>query len=290
MSSSARSSRAGDDSSIAAWLHAIPAEWAPRARMLSQTPQRAGDAAGIYVSAYVGNRNVLAIDKKDQYQLVRYKDERLSFDAPPDIHLVGSDTGRIEYSKGFITLEPDRRTSLGYQFLVVENGTSRLLMDVDRFQNIGACVQWNGCLGRTDYFYRRMRSDENPIDSAGTDGPKAPPWSALPAALRAWTFETPVYAIITELLSNRRPTDDRDMIVRVDKGSVDRFRINMPLCSNAEDRHVHGWILDVDEHNSTFRVDLARLRSLGGSKSVIVGTRLSTSGLSCPGRLERQKT
>jgi hypothetical protein len=58
---------------------------------------------------------------------------------------------------------------------------------------------------------------------------------------------------------------------------ADRFRINMPLCSAPATPHIHGWVKDVDEYSSTFRVSLPHRKPRDITK-FLVGTELSTSG------------
>lgn len=263
----------------AAWLDALPADWTLLARALCALPASASNMEGIYVSEYARFRKVLAFDLSGRYRFVSY-----AHGAVED-----RDEGHVRVDAGFAALEPAHPTRLtpgGHliselhdsRLLVIEDAAGRLLMNEEDLADVGEQIQWNGRLGKSDQYYRRMRCDEEPEDSAGTDGPPAPPRSALPPALRAWVFAKPVTATITEVMPGVLEAED-EVLVRIDRGGADRYRKNMPLCS-AKDP-IHGWVRDVDEHTSTFRVELPDPPPSDPVQFARVGTQLSTSAANC---------
>ena len=266
-----------------AWLSALPKDWAPQVKTLCSLPAGAAGIEGFYVSDYAGFRKVLAIGTDGRYRFIEHREG--------DVR--GHDIGTAHIDGDFVRLDPDKpsiQTPDGhlasewheYRLLRVDHAGVRLLMDEQDLDDIGAEIEWNGYLGRSDDFYRRLRCDETPLDSAGAEGPRAPPPSAFPPALRAWVFEKPVIATVTEVLPHTDSDEDDEIIVRIDKGKADRFRINMPLCSPTAMKDIHGWVADVDEHSSTLRVQLPTPMPHEPARFAPVGTKLSTRVGDCP--------
>ena len=137
-------------------------------------------------------------------------------------------------------------------------GGLRFLLLDDSLDDIGAIIHWIGLLGRTDDYYVEARCDQPPRKFE-LNGPEAPPRSQLPDALKRFVFANPVEAHIIGLVDDSRgyhyDEDDPEFLVRIDKGSKDMFRLNMPLCSpRTTGQQWKGWVADTRANSSEVRI------------------------------------
>ena len=261
----------------------VPARWQSLlATACSAGSPKHGIAAEVYFSDHVGYRKLLLLDPDGTYKLMYWKDyeqsgrlyagafqrndQRISLDMELNAQSLGSDTNDE-------ALVPMRL------------GAQRLLLLEQHLDDIGAMIQWRGLLGNDGDYFVEARCDQ-PLPTFELDGPKAPPRSELPDVLKHFVFAQPVEAKIIALLEDSRRYDyagrDGEFLVRVDKGSNDMFRINMPLCSpRRTGQHWKGWVGDPLADSTEVRIVIRE--SMHGEPLVFpaVGQVLSISAAEC---------
>ena len=264
-------------------LESVPAQWQQLvATACSAHPVNRGASAEVYFSDYVGYRKLLLLGADGLYHLIYWDEndqtgriyagpakrnrERITLDMKPNTQSLGSDTNDA-------LLVPMRI------------GAQRFLLQEQSLDEIGATIQWHGLLGESRNYFMEARCDKTPPTLA-LDGPKAPPWSDLPNALKRFAFAHPVEARIIALIEDSSVYDyverDGEFRVRVDKGSNDMFRINMPLCSpRSAGQQWKGWVGDPLADSSEVRIVIHEREH--GEQLVFpaVGQVLSTSAGEC---------
>lgn len=277
------SAQAGRPSS--SLIDSVPARW----RQLVATacgidPETQRTTAEVYFSDHVGFRKLLLLAADGRYHLMHWNEgaaigriyvgafrrssERISLDIELDARSLGSDDNDA-------------------MLVPMRIGAQRFLLLEQSLAHIGATIQWHGLLGEGDDYFVEAHCEQAP-PTFPLDGPKAPPRSELPDALKRFTFAQPVDVHIIALAEDSRSYDyaarDGEFLVRIDKGSKDAFRINMPLCSPRHARQQwKGWVGDTLADSSEVRIVIHERKPGQPLVFPVVGQVLTTSAAQCEG-------
>ncbi len=225
-------------------LESVPARWQTLLVNACQaSPSNEGATAEVYFSDSVGSRKLLLLDADGSYQLMYWRDEEQSGRLYTGAFQRNDERIKLDMKLNWQSLGSDTNDEL---LVPMRLGAQRVLLLEKHLNDIGAMIQWRGLLGDSEDYFVEARCD-HPLPAFELDGPKAPPRSELPDALKHFVFEQPVETKIIALLEDSRSYDyaarDAEFLVRVDKGDNDLFRINMPLCSPRHaGQHWKGWV------------------------------------------------
>ena len=266
-------------------LESIPAQWKPivARACVARTPEQAASVE-VYFSDYLDDRKLLLFGADGSYHLMYWDEsntggrlyggtyqrnnERISLDLAMNAQSLGSDANDAE-------LVPMRI------------GAQRFLLQEESLNDIGTAIQWHQSLGEGRDYFVKARCDQFPPAFAA-DGPEVPRRSELPDALKRFVFAKPVDAHIVDLADDSRSYDytqrDGEFLVRVDKGSNEGFRLNMPLCSpRRTPQRWKGWVGDTRAETSDVRIVIHERKPGQALVFPAVGQVLTTSAGECDG-------
>lgn len=266
-------------------IDSVPARWHQVvATACAVDPETQRKAAEVYFSEYVGFRKLLLLGPSGRYHLMHWN-ERAA------IGRAYAGTFRRSSERISLDIELDARSlgSDGNDAILVPMriGAQRFLLLEKSLADIGATIQWHGLLGEGDDYFVEAHCEQAP-PTFPLDGPPAPPRSELPDALKRVTFAQPVDVHIIALAEDSRSYDyaarDGEFLVRIDKGSKDAFRINMPLCSPRRTRQQwKGWVGDTLADSSEVRIVIHERKPGQPLVFPTVGQVLTTSAAQCDG-------
>lgn len=266
-------------------LESVPARWQSLlATVCHADPGKQGATAEAYFSDFVGSRKLLLLDADSTYHLMYWQDNEQSGRLYTGAYQRNDERISLDMKLGGQSLGSDANDAA---LVPMRLGAQRLLLLEQSLDDIGAMIQWRGLLGESREYFVEAHCDQAPPTFA-IDGPKAPPRSELPDALKRFVFAQPVEVKIVALLEDSRSYDhaarDAEFLVRIDKGNHDMFRINMPLCSP---RHTgqrwKGWVGDTLADSSEVRIVIREPGNGEAFAFPAVGHVLTTSAAECDG-------
>lgn len=220
--------------------------------------------AGLYLSRYIDWRRLVMLGEDGGYRLLFWKNDHKT-GAPSGVRLYA---GRY---KVFRTPEGDRVVRLGLELtadslgsdirddklFVMTSGGETWLLQAGALADIATAIGGRGRMGSSERYFRRARLAD-PIPGDPSDGRDAPPFDDLPAALRALVHRAPLRATIVAVGASDDP-EDTTVMVKVDLGTKDGLRMNMPLMSPAGGpRALRGWVWEMDADSCGVGVRVAR--------------------------------
>lgn len=250
---------------------------------------RAGVAAAcgrteLYFSDHVGFRKLLMLGADGRYRLLYWSDDKAEREYSGTYERSAQQV-RLRLKLGTDSLGSDANDA---ELVPMHLGREPLLLLRTELESIGANIQWNGHLGGGEGYYVQAACDRPAPVLAGDDleGPLAPPYAELPPALQRHVFARPVTARIAAVLGDTGAYDyaasDGEILVRIDKGEKDGFRINMPLCSpKGSGARWHGWVGEAGAESSKMRIVIDEPRKGRPFRFPKAGETLVTSKAMC---------
>jgi hypothetical protein len=266
-------------------LSAVPMQWKSIAASGCVTIPKNHPIAGVYYSNYVGTSfKLLLLGANADFSLMHWSDRPGKYERKYNsTYRTTPDSVKLDIRLTRESLGSDANDEL---LIPVTIGNHRHLLLNSSLDEIGASIQWNGRIGRSSEYLRKIDCSE-PLPLFDDDGPIAPDRKVLPLELQKYVFEKPVIATIVGLVDSTKTYDrsnrDGEFLVTIDKGAADGFRINMPLCSPKNSgQSWHGWVSSEVEHRkSVFRVNINEPEQ--GMKLVFpsIGQKLTTRSADC---------
>lgn len=275
------------DQSRTQLIDLVHAPWRPIVKNAchAMTVEDRESGAGIYFSDYLeAFRKLLILDGHGHYHLMYWSHP----ESAPGRMYTGSYKRAGDKIALDITLDTNSLGSDANDGLLVPMslGDKHFLLLDTRLKDIGTSIQWRGVMGESDQYYLKVRCEDTP-PTFKLAGPSVPARTELPDALKRFVFKKPVTARITALVDDLHGYDhaarDGEFLVRIDKGSNDVFRINMPLCSaRGSGQHWKGWVSDhIGPDWSEVRVVIRERGHNRPFEFPAVGQLLNTSATEC---------
>lgn len=225
-------------------LAALPAEYRD---VFAQLEAKQDGLCGLYLSSYFSHR-LLTLAEDGTYRLLFWSTDPRDFASEPRFYCGAYWVDETEDGDRLIRLEIELRTdSLGSDandeaLYVVNSDGLTWLLRAGALEDIANGIGFNGRMGRQDDHFQRVRLTDV-IPEYECDGVVAPPWNDLPRALQALVHVEPLRATIVSI----GVVDDETVMVKVDLGTKDGLRMNMPLMSpKGSLRPLFGWVWDLD--------------------------------------------
>lgn len=233
--------------------HSVSAAMPVRYRETFGNTERGNDRpSGLFLSTYIDWRRLLALDGHGRYELLFWKTDEKTGEALEVRHYTGP-YQVVETEGGDRLVQLDvvlNGDSLGSdandeRLYVMQSGGEPWLLQEASIEDMATAIGADATMGRSEHYFRPVRL-EDPLPADEPDGIAAPPFEDLPAALQALVHRTPLRATIIEVSAENDP-EESTVMVKVDLGSDDGLRMNMPLMSpKGSPRDLYGWVWEMD--------------------------------------------
>lgn len=215
-------------------------------------PDRNDGVTGLYMSTYIDWHRMLSLTPDGRYRLLFWRIHHKTFERGDIRVYQGSYTAqRAEDGAETVSLDIRlRRDSHGSDandsdLTFMRSGDQALLLRDDEFGDMAEAITNRGLMGRSEYYFRRVRLDQ-PFEEEPSDGREAFPVDDLPPALRKRVQAEPLVTRIVHV-ADINPDEEDDgcgtVMCTLDLGQDDGLRMNMPLFSpEGSGRGLHGWV------------------------------------------------